>query len=106
MGSWRKECLAWLKDMGNLQRGRNFSDGFCSANRASLVAQLVKHLPAMQKTSFDRWVGKIPWRRERLPAPAFLPGESHGQRNLAGDSLWGRKESDTTGQLSLHLLSK
>ena len=26
----------------------------------------------------------------------FSPGESHGQRNLAGYSPWGRKESDTT----------
>ena len=29
-------------------------------------------------------------------APVFLPGESHGQRNLAGYSPWGHKESDTT----------
>ena len=29
----------------------------------------------------------------------FLPGESHGQRNLAGYSPWGHKESDTTEQL-------
>jgi len=32
---------------------------------ASLVAQLVKNLPAMRETWFDLWVGKIPWRRER-----------------------------------------
>ena len=30
----------------------------------------------------------------------FLPGESHGQRSLAGYSLWGLKESDTTEHLS------
>ena len=30
--------------------------------------------------------GKIPWRRRRQPAPVFLPGESHGQRSLAGHS--------------------
>ena len=30
------------------------------------------------------------------PTPVFLPGESHGQRSLAGYSAWGRKESDTT----------
>ena len=35
--------------------------------RSSLVAQLVKNLPAMQET----WVGKIPWRRERVPTPVF-----------------------------------
>ena len=28
------------------------------------------------------WVGKIPWRREQLPTPLFLPGEFHGQRSL------------------------
>ena len=30
------------------------------------------------------------------PTPAFLPGESHGQRCLAGSSPCCRKESDTT----------
>ena len=30
------------------------------------------------------------------PTPVFLPGESHGQRSLAGYSPWGHKESDTT----------
>ena len=42
---------------------------------ASLMVQTVKNLPAMQETRFDRWVGKIPWRRKWLPTPAFLPGE-------------------------------
>jgi len=27
---------------------------------------------------FYPWVGKIPWRREWLPIPVFLPAESHG----------------------------
>ena len=44
---------------------------------ASLIAQLVKNPPAMQETWFDSWVGKIPWRRERLPTPVFWPGEFH-----------------------------
>ena len=34
--------------------------------------------------------------------PAFLPGESQGQRNLVGYSLWGHKESDTTEAISTH----
>ena len=33
----------------------------------------------------------------------FLPGESHGQRNLVGYSPWGRKKLDVTEQLSLHM---
>ena len=61
---------------------------------ASLVAQLVKNL----RPGFDPWVGKIPWRRERLPTPVFWPGEFHELY-----SSWGRKDSDMTEQLSLSL---
>ena len=50
---------------------------------------------------FSPWVGKIPWRREWLPTPVFLPGEFHGQRSLVGYSPWGCKELDTSEQLSL-----
>ena len=42
------------------------------------------------------WVGKIPWGRAWQPTPVTLPGESHGQRSLAGYSPWGCKESDMT----------
>ena len=42
-------------------------------------------------TGFDPWVGKAPWRRERLPTPVFWPGEFHGLY-----SPWGRKDSDKT----------
>ena len=45
---------------------------------------------------FGPWVGKIPWRRAWQPTPVFLPGEPHGQRSMAGYSLWGCKESDMT----------
>ena len=65
--------------------------------RASLVAQLVKNPPAL----WEAWVGKIPWREGMATPPAFLPGESHGQRSLAGYSPWGLKESDMTERLSL-----
>ena len=67
---------------------------------ASLVAQMVKNPPAMRETWVPPCVGKIPWRRAWQFTPVFLPGESHGQRNLAGCSPWGRKKSDTTEQLS------
>ena len=36
------------------------------------------------------------WRRKWQPTPVFLPGESQGQRSLAGCHLWGCTESDTT----------
>ena len=34
---------------------------------------------------------KIPWRMKWQTTPAFLPGKSHGQRNLEGYSPWGHK---------------
>ena len=54
-----------------------------------------------RRCGFDPWVGKIPCRRKWQPTPVFLLGKSHGQRSLAGHSLWGRKESDITEQLSM-----
>ena len=50
----------------------------------------------MQKENMLFDIRKIPWRRAWQPTPVFLPGESHGQRSLAGYSPQGRKESDTT----------
>ena len=47
------------------------------------------------------WVGKTPWRRERLPTPLFWPVEFHGLY-----SPRGHKESDTTLWLSLSLMSR
>ena len=67
--------------------------------RASLVAQRLKHLPAMRETWVQSLGQKIPWRRKWQPTPVFLPGESHGQRSLVGYSPQGRKESDTTERL-------
>ena len=74
----------------------NFACQCLGLLRASLIAQLVKNLPAMQET----WVGKTPWKRERLLTPIFWPGEFHRLY-----SPWGRKESDMTERLSLHFTS-
>ena len=53
-----------------------------------------------QRLGFDPWVRKTPWRSKWQPTPVFLPGESHGQRSLAGYSSWGRKELDMTEHMS------
>ena len=37
-----------------------------------------------RRPGFNPWIGKIPWRRKWQPTPLLLPGESHGQRSLAG----------------------
>ena len=69
----------------------------------SLVAQMVKNLPAMWETGFDPWVGKIPWRRKLQTTPVFLPREFHGQRSLVGYSTCGHKQLDMTEKLTLSL---
>ena len=48
-----------------------------------------------KRRGFSPRVGKIPWRRAGQPTPVCSPGESHGQRSLAGCSP-GDHESDTT----------
>ena len=87
------------------------------------MAQTVKNLPAMQETWVQNldwknktkqnktWTGKILWRREWRPTPVFLPGDSHGQRSLAGDSPLGHEElymtemrAYTHVMLAIHLL--
>ena len=53
-----------------------------------------------KKHRFSPGVGKIPWRRAWQPTPVFLPGESHGQRSLAGYSPGVHKELHATEWLS------
>ena len=48
------------------------------------MALVVRNMPASPGHGFNPWVRKIAWRRARQPNPVFLPGESHGQRSLAG----------------------
>ena len=71
-----KEFACNAEDLGSIPgSGRSPGEGIgypLQYSWASLVAQLVKNPPAMQ----DPWVGKIPWRRERLLTPVFWPGES------------------------------
>ena len=62
---------------------------------------MLKNPPAMRET----WVRSLGWEdpleKGMIPTPLLLPGESHGQRSLAGYSSWVRKELDTTEPLSL-----
>ena len=61
-----------------------------------MVARLVKNPPAKcRRPGFDPWVGKIPWRWERLPTLVFWPGEFHGLYSsvqficsVVSNSLW------------------
>ena len=68
---------------------------------------MIKNLPAVQET-WVRSLGQedplekrsIPWV---LATPVFLPGESHGQRSLAGYRSWGCKESYMIERLNTHV---
>ena len=62
---------------------------------------MVKNLPEMRKTSVRPLGQEDPLEKVLVTNTVFSPGESHGQRSLAGYSLWGHKESDTDEQLSL-----
>ena len=52
-----------------------------------------------RRPGFNPRVRKIPWRRAWQPTPAFLPGESHGQR-----SWWATVHSDIKRQTRLKRL--
>ena len=72
-------------------RGKSRQTLLFIVSRAFPGGSVVKNLPAKQET----WVWSLgredPWRRKWPPAPVVLPGESHGQRSLAGYSPWGHK---------------
>ena len=67
-------------------------DGHVPFHCTSLVAQLVKNPPEMQKTPVRFLDQEICWRRDRLPIPVFLgfPGSSTGKESTcnAGDTSW------------------
>ena len=62
-----------------------------------------------KRSKFNPWVGMIPWRREWLPTPLFLPGEIHGQRSLVGFHQWshrvGHDWMTNTFSFPFHLLT-
>ena len=63
---------------------------------ASPVAQWLKTHLQCRRLGFNPWVRKIPWSRAWQPTPVYLPGESLGQRSLAGYGPQSRKELDVT----------
>ena len=46
-------------------------------------------------------LGRVPRRRSWQLVPVFLPGESHGQRSLVGNSPKGCKELDMTEEKAM-----
>ena len=83
-------CIAFIQGFPIRARGKE------------LACQCRRH----KRCRFHLWFGKIPWRRAGQPTPVFLPGESHGQRSLAGYSPWGCKESARTEATEPKLMHK
>ena len=78
-----------------------FNKGY--STQGFLDGTVVKNTPAKQERQeigFNPWSGKILWRRKWQPAPAFLSGKAHGQKNLKGYSPCCCKESDTSKRLN------
>ena len=76
-----KQCVLWaytLRDYTGFSGGSDGNESACNAGDLGLIPGL----------------GRSPGEGNGNP-PKFLPGESHGQRSLAGHSPWGPKESDT-----------
>ena len=72
-----------------------------TVSSVSLVAQMVKGLPAIWET----WAWSLGWKdsleRKWQPTPVLWPGKSHGHRSLVGYSPWGCTKLDPTKQLQL-----
>ena len=62
----------------------------CGASAKEPTHQCKRH----KRHGFDPLVERILWRRVWQPTRVFLPGESHGQRSLAGCIPQGCTESD------------
>ena len=99
-GSGGKESACSAGDQGSIPGpGRPTGEGDGNPLQdswVSLVAQLVKNLPAM----WEIWVWFLGWEdpleKGKVTTPVFWPGEFHGLC-----SPWGRKELDMTERLSL-----
>ena len=69
--------------------------------RVSPVVQMVENLPAVLETYVQSLGQKDPLEEGILPSPVFVPGEFHGQRNLAVYSPWGHKKQGHDGAANI-----
>ena len=98
---------AFLEGEGSLPRGFQARQKRPFLPEASLVAQLIKNLPAMQEPWFNSWVRKIHYRRDRPTTPVFrgFPGVSYGKESaynvgdLGSIPALGRSPGERHGNL-------
>ena len=87
---------AWWAAVSGVAQSQTRLKRLSSSIQASQVALVVKNLSAnaggIRRCGFNPWVKKIPWKRSWQPILVFLPGQSHGQRNLVGrETQWAEK---------------
>ena len=83
--SWWARCSA-LYTNGPMHPYEDFLY-WCHSSQAPQVhsgKEFTCQYRGFRRHGLDPWVRKIPWRREWLPTPVFLPGEFYRQRSLAG----------------------
>ena len=81
-GAWWAAVYGVAQNLTRLKRlssssSRGFPGGASGKDPACRNRKCERHRS-------NPWVGKILWGRKWQLAPVFLPGESHGQRSLAG----------------------
>ena len=99
LGTWRGACQGclpalprWRWGWGQWATAHPVSLG---SGRASWWLSGKEPTCQCSRRRFHPCVRKIPWRRAWHPTPVFLPGESHGQRDLVGCSQSTGPQSDT-----------
>ena len=96
------KCIQRERRKGHGKNHHLFSPCLCARHCAKFVAQTGKNLPAVQETwGSITGSGRSPGEGNGTPLQYCCPEKSHGQRNLAGYSPWGRKDLDTTERLTL-----
>ena len=65
-------CFTLLEKFSKISRDIRGNKLTTYHSEASLIAQLVKNPPIMEKALVHSWVGKIHWRRDRVHTPVFL----------------------------------
>ena len=94
-----------LKTNKQTKKHRNvLACDFATYIGASLVAQRVKHLPAMQESWVLSLVREDPLEKEMATHCSILAWRILWTEEPGGLQSWGCKESDTTERLHFHIV--
>ena len=88
-GIWLHKIWIYLTQLRSFPIGTSGKEPGCPHRRCG-------------RPGFSLWVGKISWRRKWKPTPVFLPGESHGQRSVAGLQRVWHDSSDLAHKQTKH----